>query len=149
MKPVKRSKRIAYLAAGAGALGAAAFLILSALEHNVAYFYSPSELDSASRNAPRIRLGGLVAAGTVMQGDNAETRFDVTDGAATVTVRYVGILPDLFREGQGVIAQGRFSDNNIFKADIILAKHDENYKPRELEEALERASKGAHPTSTP
>jgi len=145
MKPVKRNQRLYILVAGGVALFGAAALILSALNDNITLFYSPLEIASGNIDrTARIRLGGLVAAGTVKHGRGLETSFDVTDGAATITVQYEGILPDLFREGQGVIAQGRFRDDKIFYAETILAKHDENYKPKELQEALEKASNGTH-----
>ncbi|MEM9170351.1 MAG: cytochrome c maturation protein CcmE [Pseudomonadota bacterium] len=140
MKPVKRNRRLLYLASGGVAVTGAAALVLQALNANLAYFYSPVQI--ARGEAPagaRIRLGGLVAAGSVVRGGETAVAFDVTDGAATIRVVYDGILPDLFREGQGVIAQGRFAEDGAFAAETILAKHDENYKPKELAEALEDA----------
>lgn len=130
---------------GAGLLIASSIaLIMSALSQNISYFYSPVEIrDGKADLTRRIRLGGLVADGSVRQGNDIETIFDVTDGAATISVSYIGILPDLFREGQGVIAQGNIQPDGHFKADTILAKHDENYKPKELQEALEKAG---HPS---
>ena len=140
MRPPKRNKRLFFLFGAIGALGLGAFLVLSALSENVSYFYSPVQIAAGeAEGETRLRLGGLVEDGSVVRGTGTETRFVVTDGAAIVTVRYQGILPDLFREGQGVIANGSFDKAGVFNADTILAKHDENYKPKELVEALEAA----------
>ena len=145
MKPRYRNKRLFYLAGGAIALSAAAFLVFSALKENVAYFYSPLEIESgAAVGKDRIRLGGLVVEGTLAYEEGgAAARFSVTDGAAALTVFYRGVFPDLFREGQGVVAQGRFDEEGVFIADTILAKHDENYRPKELEEALAKGKAAA------
>lgn len=115
-------------------LAGAAALVFAALERNISYFYTPSEAEAAMI-APetRIRLGGLVETGSLEHGDGLEINFRVTDGGATLPVRYAGILPDLFREGQGVIAQGAFAQDGVFVAETILAKHDENYIPKELQ----------------
>lgn len=137
MKPLHRNKRIGLIAAGAVLLSGAAYLVFTALEQNIAYFYEPS--DALTAELPpetRIRLGGLVENGSVTT-DGMETLFRVTDGASSITVSYNGILPDLFREGQGVVTQGRMTDNGVFVADTILAKHDENYIPRELKDLME------------
>lgn len=142
MKPPKRNKRLVYLALTGSALTAAAFLMFSALSQNVSYFYSPVQIENGEADGQaQIRLGGLVADGSITRGEGTMTTFIVTDGAANVVVQYNGILPDLFREGQGVIAQGKFDTNHVFIAQTILAKHDENYKPKELVEALESAEK--------
>lgn len=143
MKPIHRNRRLGLIAAGAVLLGGAAFLVFKALERNIALFYTPSEAAEAGvAPATQIRLGGLVETGSVSDKEIAarrvETQFRVTDGAHTVTVVYVGILPDLFREGQGVIAQGSFDSAGRFHADTILAKHDENYVPKELEGMMEQ-----------
>jgi len=135
------------LGGGALLIAGATGLTITALSQNIDYFYAPSDLDAPlTQSARRIRLGGLVAEGSVRDGTGVEKIFDVTDGSATVTVTYDGILPALFREGQGVIAQGRFGANGVFDADLILAKHDENYKPKELQDALDRAG---HPGEKP
>ena len=138
MKPVHRNRRLGLVAAGAALLAGAAFLVFTALENNIAYFYTPSEAIAAGV-APetRIRLGGLVEDGSVSMTGDATTIFSVTDGAASISVSYTGILPDLFREGQGVVAQGRIAQDGGFVADTILAKHDENYIPRELKDLME------------
>ncbi len=134
MKPIHRNRRLRLIAAGGVLLSGAAFLVFKALERNISYFYTPSEAQEA-QVAPntRIRLGGLVETGSVVHGDGLEINFRVTDGSAVMTMRYAGIVPDLFREGQGVIAQGAFNEEGVFIADTILAKHDENYIPKELE----------------
>ena len=134
MKSPKRNKRLLYLLFMGVSLFVGGYLILSALGQNVSYFYSPIQIaNGEADDEQRLRLGGLVAAGTVERGSGTITSFEVTDGAANVVVSYTGILPDLFREGQGVIAQGEFNENQVFIADTILAKHDENYVPRELD----------------
>ena len=138
MKPVHRNRRLGLIAAGGALLAGAAFLVFTALENNVAYFYTPSEaIAAAVAPETRIRLGGLVEDGSVSMTGNATTVFSVTDGAASIRVSYTGILPDLFREGQGVVAQGRIAHDGGFVADTILAKHDENYIPRELKDLME------------
>ena len=132
--------------AGAILLAGAGFLVASALEQNLAYFYTPAEAAEAALSPEtRIRLGGLVEDGSVAFGEDAVITFSVTDGAASTPVAYRGVLPDLFREGQGVIAQGHFDENGVFIADNILAKHDENYIPRELEDVMEKAKEAGHP----
>ena len=117
-------------------VGAAA-LVLSALNKNISYFYTPTALlEEPTAPTSRIRLGGLVLAGSIERGDAVTTTFTISDGQSAINVAYSGILPDLFREGQGVIAQGRLAANGEFSADTILAKHDENYVPRELADTL-------------
>ena len=134
MKPAHRNRRIALIAVGGVLLAGAAWLVLAALERNISYFYTPSDVEAAAvKPLTRIRLGGLVETGSITHGDNVTIMFRVTDGAATLPVAYSGILPDLFREGQGVIAQGAFDAEGVFIADTILAKHDENYIPKELQ----------------
>jgi cytochrome c-type biogenesis protein CcmE len=124
--------------AGVGIASAIAF---NSLQQNLLYFQSPSQL--ALQPIPpgrQFRLGGLVKPGTVSrEGDGLATRFVVTDGPKEITVEYVGILPDLFREGQGVIARGELDENGMFAATEVLAKHDENYMPPEVAEALEES----------
>jgi cytochrome c-type biogenesis protein CcmE len=118
--------------------GVSTALVLSALSHKIVFFYTPSELQASKlKQDSRIRLGGLVEKGTVQQGMDAAVRFTVTDGKAVLPVVFAGILPDLFREGQGVVAEGRL-ENGVFQADNVLAKHDENYMPAEVADALKK-----------
>ncbi|PQA85544.1 cytochrome c maturation protein CcmE [Hyphococcus luteus] len=134
MKPIHRNRRLGLVVGGGVLLAAAAGLVFTALKRNISYFYTPSEAQEAGV-APdtRIRLGGLVETGSVEHGDGLAISFRVTDGTATMPVTYAGIVPDLFREGQGVIAQGAFNAEGVFVAQTILAKHDENYIPKELQ----------------
>ena len=137
MKP--RHQRLAIAAGVVAVVGVAAALVLNAFQSNLVFFYSPSQI--ASREAPTgrtFRLGGLVEAGSVKR-DGVSVSFVVTDTAKSVPVRYSGILPDLFKEGKGVVAQGQLRDGT-FEAREVLAKHDENYMPPEAAEALKRAA---------
>ena len=129
-----KSKRLAVFAVIAALLSGGGFLVLSALQDNIVLFFTPSELTPEKMTARQLRIGGLVEEGSV-QIDGLQARFAITDSAAVVGVLYTGALPDLFREGQGIIAQGRFEDN-IFRAENVLAKHDETYMPREVAESL-------------
>ena len=129
-----KSKRLAVFAVIAALLSGGGFLVLSALQDNIVLFLTPSELTPEKMTARQLRIGGLVEEGSV-QIDGLQARFSITDSAAIVSVLYNGALPDLFREGQGIIAQGRFEDN-IFRAENVLAKHDETYMPREVAENL-------------
>ena len=141
MKP--RQKRLVLVVAGVAVLGVAATLILNAFRSNLVFFYSPSQV--ASHEAPvdrTFRLGGLVQAGSLArEPDGVTVRFVVTDTAHNTNVRYTGILPDLFKEGKGVVAQGQLDPDGVFRAKEVLAKHDENYMPPEAADAVERAHK--------
>ena len=137
MKP--RHKRMAIVVAVVAMVGAAASLVLNAFQSNMVFFYSPTQI--ASKEAPlakTFRLGGLVQAGSVKR-DGLSVSFVVTDTVQATSVRYQGILPDLFKEGKGVVAQGQLQDG-VFVAREVLAKHDENYMPPEAAEALKRAA---------
>jgi cytochrome c-type biogenesis protein CcmE len=139
MNPRKRRRlafAVALLVAGAG--GAA--LVVAALKDNVLYFYSPSDV-TAKHVQPGVdfRIGGLVEKGSVVKGPKAAIHFVVTDGRARVPVAYDGVLPDLFREGQGVVAMGAMTVGGVFNASEILAKHDEKYMPPEVVDALKRS----------
>ena len=137
MKP--RSRRLLAIGGGVASLGIAAALVLNAFQSNLVFFYSPSQV--AAKEAPvgrTFRLGGLVKAGSV-QRDGVDVHFQVTDTAQTIPVRYQGILPDLFKEGKGVVAQGQVGEDGVFVAREVLAKHDENYMPPEAAEALKHA----------
>jgi cytochrome c-type biogenesis protein CcmE len=124
-------------------LGSAAALTLAAFSDNLVFFVSPSDLAKTSPGGRQLRLGGLVEQGTVEKssGGKAEVRFNVTDGRASVLVVFRGILPDLFREGQGVVVLGIEQPNGIFRASEVLAKHDEIYMPKEVAEALKKAGR--------
>jgi len=125
------------------ALGLSAKLVLDAFQSNLVFFFSPSQV--AANEAPKgksFRIGGLVEEGSVKrQSDGITVSFVVTDTAKNIPVVYTGILPDLFKEGKGVVAQGKLSSDGVFRADEVLAKHDENYMPPEAADALEQASK--------
>ncbi|MCB1789601.1 MAG: cytochrome c maturation protein CcmE [Gammaproteobacteria bacterium] len=148
-----RHKRLGIIVVGLAALGLAAFLVLNALEGNLSYFFSPTEVAEGKAPADHIfRLGGLVEQGSVTRDAGSLTvKFVVTDMAQSVNVAYSGILPDLFAEGQGVIAQGRMGPDNVFIAEEVLAKHDETYMPPEVADALEKSGKMGerHPGSKP
>ena len=135
----RKHKRLTFVMIGLLLLGSSAALILTAFEDNIVFFYSPTELvDKKPDPAQRLRIGGLVMAGSVEKLAGAVVAFTITDTAKTVTVQYKGILPDLFREGQGVVAEGHLK-GGVFQADEILAKHDENYMPPEVAEALKQS----------
>jgi cytochrome c-type biogenesis protein CcmE len=139
MKP--RTRRIAIVAGGLAALAVVAGLVLSAFQQNLVFFFTPSQV--AAHEAPQgktFRIGGMVESGSVKrQPDGVTVRFIVTDTAQTVPVVYRGALPDLFREGKGVVAQGRVGPDGVFQASEVLAKHDENYMPPEAADAVKRA----------
>ena len=141
MKP--RQKRLALIAAGLAALGGAAALILNAFQSNLVFFYSPTQV--FAQEAPKgrtFRVGGLVQAGSLRrQPDGVTVQFVVTDTMHNVPVSYKGILPDLFKEGKGVVAQGELDADGMFHAKEVLAKHDENYMPPEAADAVEKAHK--------
>lgn len=135
-----RNRRLATIAAAGIVLVAAVALGLTAMRGAIVYFYSPSEILAAHPGfEERVRVGGLVEEGSVAETGEGATRFVITDGAADVEVSYTGILPDLFREGQGVIVQGRFVEAGHMVAETVLAKHDETYMPPEVAEALREA----------
>jgi len=140
VNPVRKKRLFIVLAIIAG-VGVAVALALSALQQNINLFYTPTQI--ANGDAPqdtRIRAGGLVEEGSVKRSsDSLETDFVVTDGAKRVTIRFSGILPDLFREGQGIVAMGKLDAQNVLIADEVLAKHDENYMPPEVMQALEQS----------
>ncbi len=145
MNPVRKKRLYIVLAILAG-VGIAVALALSALQQNINLFYTPTQI--ARGEAPegtRIRAGGLVEEGSVKRDrDSLAVDFRVTDGAETVTIRFQGILPDLFREGQGIVALGRVNEEGIMVADEVLAKHDENYMPPEVTQALEQSGMMKH-----
>ena len=135
----RKQRRLTLIGAGLGVLGLAAGLVLYALNDAILFFNSPTDvLEKHVAPGARIRLGGLVKPGTLARGDNLAVRFEVTDGNKSVPVTYVGILPDLFREGQGVVTEGAMDPGGSFKADSVLAKHDESYMPKEVADALKK-----------
>ncbi len=138
MKPKRR--RLVIVLAGVSFLGLATGLVLWAFDEGVTYFYSPSDLvEGPVPEGRTLRIGGLVEEGSVVRGEGLTVAFSVTDLAHAVTVQYSGILPDLFREGQGVVAVGKLGQDGVFMASEVLAKHDETYMPPEAADALERA----------
>ena len=134
----RRDQRLIVIAAAGVVLALAAVLTFAGLRDSVVYFVAPSELAEKAQRGQRVRLGGLVVAGTLRRDSDGASRFAVTDGAAEVEVRYDGVLPDLFREGQGVVAEGAWTPGQPFEAERVLAKHDETYMPREVAEALKQ-----------
>ena len=124
-------------------VAAATGLVIAAMGENMLYFYSPSQIKAGEApSGPNIRVGGLVVEGSVRRGEGLEISFSLTDGAAVIDVSYAGILPDLFREGQGIVATGFLATKGGFRAEEVLAKHDENYMPPEVAEAMEIAKQG-------
>ena len=147
MKP--RHKKAAVIAGVLCAVGAATALVLNAFNSNLVFFYTPSQI--ALKEAPTgrtFRVGGMVESGTVKR-EGVTVRFNVTDTAKTVSVRYEGVLPDLFKEGKGVVAQGQLGPDGVFVAREVLAKHDENYMPPEAADALRRAASASEPQAAP
>ena len=153
----RKQRRLVLIGGSLAVLAIAAGLVLNALRDSIVFFHTPSEL--SSKGIPigqRIRLGGLVATGSVKRSTGADVEFAVTDTIEQVTVRYRGVLPDLFREGQGVVTEGKLEEGRVFRADTVLAKHDENYMPPEVAKALKEkgvwqgdAKSGKPPTPTP
>jgi len=147
----RKRKRLLVVLLGLGMLGIASALVLFAFNDNLVFFMSPSDL--ASKGAPetrRLRLGGLVETGSVArEADGCTIDFRVTDGNSAVPVVFSGLLPDLFREGQGVVVEGALGRNGVFNADTVLAKHDERYMPPEVADALKKAGhwQGEHPSA--
>ena len=143
MKP--RHKRVALIAAGVASLALAAGLVLNAFRSNLVFFFSPTQVVSGEAPTGRtFRIGGLVQAGSLQRAtDGLTVSFVVTDTAHNMNVSYTGILPDLFREGKGVVAQGRLGADGVFRAEEVLAKHDENYMPPEAAHAVQQAHKAA------
>jgi cytochrome c-type biogenesis protein CcmE len=139
MKP--RYQRFAWIMAGLATLGIAAALVLNAFRSNLVFFFSPTQV--TAREAPQgrpFRIGGLVEAGSLQREPSSLTvRFRVTDTAQTIPVAYIGLLPDLFKEGKGVVAQGSLGDDGVFRATEVLAKHDENYMPPPAKAAVDQA----------
>ena len=144
MKP--KHQRLAFVAFSVAFLVVAVLLTLQAFRENIVFFYSPTELAVQAPGAKHIRLGGLVKQGSVSR-EGDVYRFTITDGSADVAVQYTGLVPNLFREGQGVVAEGAMGADGVFAARTILAKHDENYMPREVVDSLKKTGvwKGSAP----
>src|SRR5215813_6329755 len=138
----RKQRRLILIGASLSVLAVAVALVLGALRDSIVFFNSPTDL-AEKRIMPgtRMRIGGLVKPGSIERGDNLQVRFAVTDGKADVTVQYQGIVPDLFREGQGVVAEGKLEAGGAFVADTMLAKHDERYMPREVVDALKKSGR--------
>jgi cytochrome c-type biogenesis protein CcmE len=133
----RKQRRLTLIGSAGAVLAVALGLILFALNDQIVFFQSPTDItQSTMPEGQRIRLGGLVEENSVVRSDNAQVSFRVTDLANAVAVTYTGILPDLFREGQGVVTEGVIGPDGVFMADSVLAKHDENYMPKEVAEAL-------------
>jgi cytochrome c-type biogenesis protein CcmE len=135
----RKKRRLYFVILGLLAVGTAAALVLSALRQDIVFFFSPTEILEAKvqTEGRRIRLGGLVEQGSVVK-EGAKVRFKVTDGAHSLPVEFEGLLPDLFREGQGVVTEGRMG-TGVFLASEVLAKHDENYMPKEVADSLKKS----------
>jgi cytochrome c-type biogenesis protein CcmE len=149
-----RHKRLTLVLLGLGSLALAAWLVLSAFQKNLVFFFTPSQIQAGQAPVNRsFRIGGMVEKGSLQRGgDGISYQFVVTDMAQRVTVQYKGLLPDLFKEGKGVVAQGKLGADQRFLADEVLAKHDENYMPPEAAYAIKQANAGQTPapaTATP
>jgi cytochrome c-type biogenesis protein CcmE len=137
----RKQRRLSLIGAAVGVLALAVALVLGALKDSIVFFNSPTDVvEKDIKPGTRIRIGGLVKEGSVARGgaDDPSVRFEVTDGRSSVEVAYKGLLPDLFREGQGIVAEGALDPHGTFRADSVLAKHDETYMPKEVAEALKK-----------
>jgi cytochrome c-type biogenesis protein CcmE len=135
----RRQRRSIFIFSGLAVLGLAAFLVLTALQDSIVFFYSPSDIETKQiEPGRRVRIGGLVVNGSVEKSSGTQVKFDISDGAKTVKVSYAGLLPDLFREGQGIIAEGLLDGPGHLVADSVLAKHDEKYMPPEVADSLKK-----------
>ena len=138
----RRRQRMIFVSLLVTGVAAAAGLVIAAMGENMLYFYSPTQIRAGEApSGPRIRVGGLVVDGSVRRSQGLEISFTLTDGAETIDVTYAGILPDLFREGQGIVASGVLESGARIRAEEVLAKHDENYMPPEVAEAMETAKR--------
>jgi cytochrome c-type biogenesis protein CcmE len=138
----RKQRRLILIGGSVGVLAIAVGLVLNALSGSIVFFNSPTDVAEKHIAAgTRIRIGGLVKPGSVVRSENLRIRFDVTDGNHDVPVRYQGIVPDLFREGQGVVAEGKIEPGGVLDADTVLAKHDERYMPKEVVDALKKSGR--------
>src|ERR1700689_5296350 len=136
----RKQRRLTLIGSGLAVLAVAVALMLNAFRDSIVFFNSPSDVvEKHVEPGTRIRLGGLVKDGSLVRADNLNIRFEVTDGKTQIPVAYQGVLPDLFREGQGVVAEGALDGGGVFNADTILAKHDETYMPKEVADPLKRS----------
>jgi cytochrome c-type biogenesis protein CcmE len=135
----RKQRRLTLIGTGLGVVALAVALMLSALKDSIVFFNSPTDVvEKRITPGTRIRLGGLVKPGSLVRGEQLAVSFEVTDGNKAIQVAYQGILPDLFREGQGVVTEGTLDAAGVFKADSVLAKHDETYMPKEVADALKK-----------
>jgi cytochrome c-type biogenesis protein CcmE len=150
----RKQRRLTIIGGSLAVLGVAAALVLNAMRDSIVFFSTPQMVvEKHIQPGKRFRLGGLVQPGSLKRGDNLAVTFEVADGSAKLPVTYKGILPDLFREGQGVVAEGALDTNGVFKADTVLAKHDETYMPKDVADALKKQGHwkddyGAKPAAT-
>ncbi|GEO13450.1 cytochrome c maturation protein CcmE [Microvirga aerophila] len=135
----RKQRRLTLIGVAGCILAIALGLVLYAMNDTIVFFNSPADVQAKNvQPGTRFRLGGLVKEGSVQRGDNQQVAFEIMDGQGSIRVNYTGMLPDLFREGQGVIAEGALEHSGVFRADSVLAKHDENYMPREVADTLRR-----------
>jgi len=135
----RRQRRFSLIGAALGVLALAVALVLSALNESIIFFHSPTELvEKQIEPGTRMRIGGLVKEGSISRGEGLAVHFEVTDGKRSVPVAYQGLLPDLFREGQGIVAEGALDSGGVFRADTVFAKHDETYMPKDVADALKK-----------
>jgi cytochrome c-type biogenesis protein CcmE len=135
----RKQRRLTLIGVAGCILAIALGLVLYAMNDTIVFFNSPADVQAKNvQPGTRFRLGGLVKEGSVQRGDNQRVAFEIMDGQSSIRVNYTGMLPDLFREGQGVIAEGSLENSGVFRADSVLAKHDENYMPREVADTLRR-----------
>lgn len=146
----RKQKRLTMILSGLAVLAVAAGLVLYALRDTIVFFYTPSEIaEKGVQPGQRLRLGGLVEQGSWKRGEGTVNAFVITDTVKTIKVAYNGQLPDLFREGQGVVAEGVIDGGGVFQADTVLAKHDENYMPKEVADALKDKGMWQHTGDSP
>ncbi len=150
----RKQRRLIMIGGSLAVLAVAAGLVLNAMQDSIVFFSTPTmAMEKPAPVGKRFRLGGMVEQGSLVRGDNLAVSFKVSDGGATLPVTYKGILPDLFREGQGVVAEGALDSAGVFKADTVLAKHDENYMPKEVADTLKKQGRwqegfGGKPVAT-
>ena len=152
MAMTRKQRRLVTIGLAGIVLAIAATLILTAAKDKIVFFYGPTELKAMAMSpGQRLRIGGLIEAGSLVKSDDLRVAFRVTDGTTVLAVAYRGLLPDLFREGQGAVAEGVLESDGTFRADSVLAKHDENYMPKEVAEALRKQGvwKGQKDGATP